>query len=96
MLVNAVPSGSLPLVEYLWSINDIDIKDGSNTSIKLVYQAICTWWAVYTVLGHEKIYSVTVYHINYDEDYSTTVPDCINAAYLWKGKSGKNNFVMLA
>ena len=81
MLVNVVQSGSLPLVGYLLSINELDINDDSNAPIKVVYQAIYSRDEQFTlfVLGNEIIYSVTVYYINYDVGYCISVPECINA-----------------
>ena len=86
MLVNVVQSGSLPLVGYLLSINELDINDDSNAPIKVVYQAIYSRDEQFTlfVLGNEIIYSVTVYYINYDVGYCISVPECINAAYTSK------------
>ena len=63
MLVNVVQSESLPLVGYLLSINEIDINDDSNAPIKVFHQAIYSRDEQFTpfVLGHERMYSVTVY-----------------------------------
>ena len=74
MLINVVQSESLHFAGYLLSINEIDINDDSNAPIKVFYQAIYSRDEQFTlfVLGHERMYSITVYiyiYINYDEGY---------------------------